>query len=41
MHSVGLDVRKKTISYGVRQADGTIIQEGVIVSRSTRSKFRP
>jgi transposase len=30
MHYVGLDVHKKTISYCVRQADGTIIREGVI-----------
>jgi hypothetical protein len=30
MHYVGLDVHKKTISYCVRQADGTIIQEGVV-----------
>ncbi|MGI8958329.1 MAG: IS110 family transposase [Bryobacteraceae bacterium] len=30
MHYVGLDVHKKTISYCVRQADGTIIREGVM-----------
>ena len=30
MHYVGLDVHKKTISYCVRQADGTIIHEGVM-----------
>jgi transposase len=29
-HYVGLDVHKKTISYCVRQADGTIVREGTI-----------
>jgi transposase len=32
MHYVGLDVHKKTISYCLRQADGTIVQEGTIPS---------
>jgi hypothetical protein len=32
MHYVGLDVHKKTTSYCVRQADGTILQEGVIAA---------
>lgn len=32
MHYVGLDVHKKTISYCLRQADGTIVQEGTIAS---------
>ena len=31
-HYVGLDVHKKTISYCLRQADGTIVQEGTIAS---------
>lgn len=30
MHYVGLDIHKKTISYCVRQADGTILQENTI-----------
>lgn len=28
MHYVGLDIHKKTISFCVRQADGTILQQG-------------
>ena len=32
LHCVGLDVHKKTISYCVRQADGTISQEGTIAA---------
>jgi hypothetical protein len=32
MHYVGLDVHKKTISNCLRQADGTIVQEGKIAS---------
>src|SRR3984957_13851255 len=32
MNYVGLDVHKKTISYCVRQADGTIAQEGEIAA---------
>jgi transposase len=32
MYYVGLDVHKKTISYCVRQADGTIVQEGTIAA---------
>jgi transposase len=32
MHYVGLDVHKKTISYCVCQADGTIVQEGMIAA---------
>ena len=32
MHYVGLDVHKKTISYCLRQADGTIVQEGTIAA---------
>lgn len=30
MHYLGLDVHKKTISYCLRQADGTIVREGTI-----------
>jgi transposase len=30
MHYLGLDVHKKTISYCLRQADGTILREGTI-----------
>jgi transposase len=30
MHYVGLDVHKKTISFCVRQADGTMVKEGTI-----------
>jgi transposase len=30
MHYVGLDVHKKSISYCVRQSDGTILQENTI-----------
>lgn len=30
MHYVGLDVHKKTISYCLRQSDGTIVREGTI-----------
>jgi transposase len=32
MHYVGLDVHKKTISYCVRQSDGTILQENTIAA---------
>ena len=32
MHYLGLDVHKKTISYCLRQADGTILQEGTIAA---------
>jgi transposase len=32
MHYVGLDVHKKTIAYCVRQADGTIVEEGSIAA---------
>ena len=32
MHFVGLDVHKKTISYCLRQADGTIVREDTIAS---------
>lgn len=32
MHYIGLDIHKKTISYCVRQADGSIIQEGVLAA---------
>ena len=28
MHYVGLDIHKKTISWCVRQADGSVVQEG-------------
>ena len=35
MHYVGLDVHEKTISYCLRQADGTIAQEGTIASSET------
>src|SRR6202795_3054466 len=35
MHYVGLDIHKKTISYCVRQSDGTILQE------STMAAIRP
>ena len=31
-HYVGLDIHKKTISFCVRQADGTILQEGTLVA---------
>jgi transposase len=31
-HYIGLDIHKKTISYCVRQADGTIVQEGVLAA---------
>jgi transposase len=33
MHYAGLDIHKKTISWCVRQADGSIIQEGTIAAR--------
>jgi len=33
MHYVGLDVHKKTISYCVREADGNIVQEGLMEAR--------
>jgi hypothetical protein len=32
MHYVGLDIHKKTISWCVRQADGSIMQEGRIAA---------
>ena len=32
MHYVGLDIHKKTISYCVRQADGSIVQEGSLAA---------
>jgi len=32
MHYIGLDVHKKTISYCVRQSDGTILHEGTIAA---------
>lgn len=32
MHYIGLDVHKKTISYCLREADGTIAQEGTIAA---------
>jgi len=32
MHYAGLDIHKKTISYCVRQADGSIVQEGALVA---------
>src|ERR1022692_4386554 len=32
MHYVGLDIHKKTISYCVRQSDGTILQENTIAA---------
>ena len=32
MHYIGLDVHKKTISYCLRQADGTILREGAIAT---------
>jgi transposase len=31
-HYVGLDIHKKTISFCIRQADGTILQEGTLVA---------
>ena len=31
-HYVGLDIHKKTISFCVRQADGTILQEGTLAA---------
>jgi transposase len=31
-HFVGLDIHKKTISFCIRQADGTILQEGTLVA---------
>jgi len=30
MHYVGLDIHKKTISFCVKLADGTIVREGVV-----------
>jgi transposase len=30
MHYVGLDIHKKSISYCVRQSDGTIVHEGAV-----------
>jgi transposase len=35
MHYVGLDIHKKTISYCLRQADETILQEGAIAATRT------
>ena len=32
MHYVGLDIHKKTISFCVRQADGTILQQGTFAA---------
>jgi hypothetical protein len=32
MHYVGLDIHKKTISYRIRQSDGTILQENTIAA---------
>ena len=32
MHYVGLDIHKKTISYCVRQSDGTILRENTIAA---------
>jgi len=31
-HYVGLDIHKKTISFCVRQSDGTILQEGTVAA---------
>ena|SRR5947209_3824797 len=31
-HYVGLDIHKKTISFCVRQTDGTILQEGTVAA---------
>jgi hypothetical protein len=39
MNYVGLDVHKKSISYCVRQADGTILREGRIAA--TRQALDP
>jgi hypothetical protein len=36
MNYIGLDIHKKSISCGVRQADGTIIQESTMVRPATR-----
>jgi transposase len=33
-HFVGLDIHEKTISFCIRQADGTILQEGTLVASS-------
>lgn len=33
-HYVGLDIHKKTISFCIRQADGTILQEGTLAANS-------
>ena len=30
MNFIGLDIHKKTISYCVKQADGTVLKEGVL-----------
>ena len=32
MHYIGLDIHKKTISFCVRQADGTILQQGTLAA---------
>ncbi len=32
MHYAGLDVHKKTISYCVREADGSIVREGTMAA---------
>jgi hypothetical protein len=34
MHYVGLDVHKKTISFCIREADGRIVDEGMILANS-------
>jgi transposase len=33
MHYVGLDVHRKSISYCVKRADGTVLREGAVVAR--------
>lgn len=35
MHYVGLDVHKKTISFCIREANGRIVEEGVILANRT------
>src|ERR1700694_449924 len=37
MHYVGLDIHKKTISYCVKLADGTVVSKGVV--KATRQEL--
>jgi len=41
MHYVGLDIHKKTISYCVKLADGTIVKEGnIVANRASLDQWR-